>query len=390
MKPATLGLLAGLTVVVVGGAWYASRSGSDGAGTNPLPTRLFPEFTKRVNDVAAVEIEKGTERVTLLKKDNLWTLANRGGYPVDFEKVKQAVMAVSNLEVLEAKTKNPSQYDKLDLQDPKEGAPSMRLTLKDAGGASLAALILGKTNWGGKASVYVRKLDDPQSYLCRGELRLETGPTNWIKKDVLKLDRERIRAVEVAHPDGETLRIQKQLPEDADFAVLDIPPTRELASAGVAGQLGSALTWVSVDDVAPMAEVGFDSLSVTTATFRTFDGLVVELRLANKDSKSFAAIKASWEEPAARPAPSESQPASAASAKLKGADAVRQEIDELNGAHGAWAYVLPSYKATGITKRMNEMLAPLPEPDAPIDPSSESQPGESLPPGHTADDGHDH
>ncbi|MBM3976029.1 MAG: DUF4340 domain-containing protein [Planctomycetes bacterium] len=386
MKPATFGLLAGLTVVVVGGAWYASRSGSDGAGASTLPTRLFPEFAKRVNDVASVEIEKGSEHVTLVKKDNLWTLANRGGYPVDFEKVKKAVMDVSNLEVLEAKTKNPAQYDKLDLQDPKEGAPSTRLTLKDAGGANLAALIVGKSNWGGKASVYVRKLDDAQSYLCQGELRLEAGPTTWIKKDVLKLDRERIRAVEVAHADGETLRIQKQLPEDVDFAVLDIPPTRELASAGVAGQLGSVLTWVSVDDVAPLAEVGFDGLSVTTATFRTFDGLVIELRLADKDGKSYAAMKASWEEPPARPAPSESQPASAASAKLKSADAVRQEIEELNRAHGAWVYVLPSFKATSITKRMNDMLAPLPDPAAPID---EGQPN-ALPPGHTADDGHDH
>lgn len=394
MKPATLGILAALTIVVVGGAWYARDTRNDSASTSGLPDKLFPDLAKRVNDVAALEIAKGKEVVTLAKKDAQWTLANRGGYPVDFEKVKQAVMAVANLKVLEAKTKNPEQYEKLELQDPKDGAPSARLTLKDANGAPIAALVVGKTNWAGKQSVYVRRLDDPQSYLCQGELRLEESPTSWIKKDVLKLDRERIRSVEVSHADGEVLRIEKQTPDDVDFKVLDVPPTREISSAGVAGQLGTALTWVSVDDVATSADVSFDGLAVTTATFRTFDGLAIEMKLADKDGKSYATMSARWEEAPPRPTPSESQPASAASAKLKTTDAVKQEIDELNKAHAGWIYVLPSYKATGITKRMTDMLTPLPDPNAAA-PATDDAAGAGAPasaptPGHSDDDGHDH
>lgn len=394
MKPATLGILAGLTIVVIGGAWYSRGARDDSASTSGLPDKLFPELTKRVNDVAALEIAKGKDVVTLAKQDALWTLANRGGYPVDFEKVKQTVMAVANLKVIEAKTKNPEQYEKLDLQDPREGAPSARLTLKDSSGAAIASLVVGKTNWAGKQSVYVRKLDDPQSYLCQGELRLEDGPTAWIKKDVLKLDRERIRAVEVSHADGELLRIEKQAPEDADFKVLDLPPTRELASTGVAGQLGTALTWVSVDDVTTGAEVSFDGLAVTNATFHTFDGLVIDVKLADKDDKSYSMMSARWEEPPQRPAPAEGQP-SAASAKLKAPDAVKQEIDEFNKAHASWIYVLPSYKASGIRKRMVDMLAPLPDPTA-ADPASAEAAGADAAPAsapaheHSKDDGHDH
>jgi hypothetical protein len=396
MKPATLGILAVLTTVVIAGAWYSRGARDESASSATLPDKLFPEFSKRVNDVAMVEIAKGKEVITLAKQDAQWTLANRGGYPVEFEKVKQTVMSVANLTVIEAMTKNPEQYEKLELQDPKEGAPSARLTLKDSSGAAIVALVVGKTNWAGKASVYVRKVDDPQSYLCQGELRLEESPVSWIKKDVLKLDRERVRAVEVAHADGEVLRIEKQLPEDVDFKVLDVPPTRELASAGVAGQLGTALTWVSVDDVATNADVSFEGLAVTTATFHTFDGLVIEMRLADKDAKSYSTLNARWEEPPPRPAPAEGQPASAASAKLKAPDAVKQEIDELNKAHAAWTYVLPSYKASGITKRMSDLLAPLPDANAPAEDGANGAAAGATPDPapasapHSADDGHEH
>jgi hypothetical protein len=385
MKPATLVLLAGLTVIVIAGALYSRISRVQSASGIVLPDKLYPDLGSpaRANSVASIEIAKGKEVVLLTRQDTGWVLSNRGGYPVDVEKVKQTVMAVANLKVLEAKTRNAEQYDKLDLQDPKEGAPSARVTMKDSSGGVLAALIVGKTNWSGKPSVYVRKLDDPQSYQCQGEVKLEDGATAWIKKDILKIDRERIRAAEIAHADGEVLRIKKSAIEDVDFAVLDIPPTRELTSAGVAGPIGTALTWIAIEDVTTPAEVSFENLPVTRATYHTFDGLVLELKLAEKDGKTYAMLVSSWEEPTPNPAPPESQPAPAALAKLKAPDAVKVEIGEINKLHQNWVYVLPTYKATSIIKRMSDLLVALPTPAAPeVAPLTGTEPSTPVPPDH--------
>ena len=372
MKSTSLVLLAILTLGAAGAAYFARNQRSKTSSSATLPDRLLPEFTSKVNEVASIEVKKGKETTQLIKKGDEWTLGNRGGYLVEFEKVKQAVMAVADLRVLEAKTRLPERYHDLELDDPdKEGSTSARLTLKSRDGGVLAALVVGKTSWAGKPTVYVRKIDDPQSYQCQGELRLEESPTSWIKKDILKIDRDRVKSVEVQHADGELLKIRREKREDLDFAVEGIPAGRELSSSGAAGPLGSALSRLTAEDVASVSDLDLSGQPITSCQFRCFDGLALKVELADKDGKSWARFTPTFEAPPA-PASQPAESAPAGAAKLASVEEAKKEVDDLNKLLGGWTYALPSYKVTSLRMRLAEFLKPLPTPPADTEPVKSS------------------
>lgn len=398
MKPKTIAILLVLTAGTVTAAVIA-RGGREraGAGSAESGQLLFPALAARVNEVAALKLVKGAETFEVARGDKGWGLTSRGGYPVELENVKKAILAVSRLEIVEVKTSKAERYGELGLQEPgSEGADSAQLTLADKSGNAMASVIVGHSSFSGaKPTLYVRRAGEAQSYCCKGELTLDTAATRWIKADVLKLDRERTRAVEIDHPDGQVCAIEKSKPEDADFAVRDVPQGRELLSSSTAATLGTALTWLNVDDVKPAAEVDFSAAPGPKSVFKCFDGLVVAVETTEVDGKTWARFAASFEEPpppvapeapaseapAAGAAPDESaapqaapaaavaaatEPKAAAPApKIKSPDDVKKEVEELNARLGGWAYQIPSYKAGTFKKRTEEFLKPLPAPEAP-------------------------
>ena len=98
-------------------------------------------------------------------------LREKGGYPADTEKVRAALIGLSRLERVEAKTSNPDRYDRLGVGG--EGRPDSIVLGLQAGSESLATIILGRTDSGAANRRYLRSEGEPGSWLVSGRLAVE-------------------------------------------------------------------------------------------------------------------------------------------------------------------------------------------------------------------------
>ena len=108
--------------------------------------------------------------------------------------------------------------------------------------------------------------------------------------------------------------------------------------SALVGQLGrgpaTALETLDLDDVKPAGELPVPDKDVVTASFTTFDGLTVDLRLMERDKTNWIAISAAG-----------SGPAEAEAKKAK---------DKVSH----WTYAIPAYKANLLKTKLADLLEP--------------------------------
>lgn len=420
MKQKTLLLLAVATVGTLGLALLTQRSGQD-AGATAARGRLFPELDAQLNDVAEVRVEKFGKSATLKRVGGKWILADRGGFPAKFEKVKELAVRVATLEIDEQKTAKKENHAKLGVEWPskaEEGAEDAEaglIVLKDAGGKELAAVVTGRTEWmGSKPKLFARRLAEDRVYLCepQGSLDVVVEAKNWIDPEIVKLDNERVQAVSIVHADGERVDITRSATNHTQFAVQGVPPGRTERYEGIGNGVAQALGYgLQLEDVRPVTEVDFTKEPLAKTSFQSVDGLELAFELARFEDKTWARVVASYTPPpepvkaaettpeGGEPAPAEEKPAEEPKKD------VAAEASALNERLAAWAFELPSYRTDVLLRRMTDLLdEPAPPSDdslegvlqdigedpedlGPVEPKAPAtDEGASAP----ADDGHDH
>lgn len=357
MKPRTLATLAIVTAAAAALAGYAlSRQSARVAAPEPEGP-AFPGLEARVNDVAGIRVARGKDAFTVRRTEAGWGIADRAGYPAKFEKVKETIVALAELRLVEPRTSSPESYEKIGVEDPgREGSTATLVELSDASGATLAAIILGKpktsVGFSNDSALYVRRAGEAQSWLARpgrGTARIDVvvDPMYWVERNVIGVARDRVRSVEVTHtPGGETVFIHRDSRETSSFTLDGLPEGRELRFPSSPDTIGSALAYVTLDDVKPADQVDFDAAPASaTAVFRTFDGLVVTVRSAKIDEKTWARFEAAYVAPAAPEDASET---------------VQKEAADLAARLGPWAFHVPDYQARNLAPRREDLLKPLP------------------------------
>ena len=389
----TVALIAVAAVVANrGGNTSAADASSDSA-------LLFPALEERINDVARVEVVDKDGSFEVAREGETWGMPSKGGYPIDFSKVKQLVVAISELEKLEKKTKTPEKFAQLGVEDvDAPDAESKLVRLKAADGGELASVLIGDTRSGGRGqpSLYVRKAGDDQSWLVEGRVFIEPAG-NWLEKTVAEIGFERMSGATITHPTGEVVRISRTSPDETDFALQDLPEGRELRYAGVASGVARALQRLTLEDVKPADEFQFDALGTYVSEFTTWDGLRVTVRAVDVDEKSYLKLEASFDEtlraaPVGPEPPPGDAPGDATSDEAadddsavddatetaqpdepeeigKPVEEVQSEVEELNARWGPWVYIVPGYTASNFKKSVEELLKPLTDESA-ADPTS--------------------
>lgn len=385
MNQKTLFSLGAVALVATGAALFVlARDGAPAEARSGDRSSLFPELRGRVNDVARITIEGGGSDLALERKDGAWGLPDKGGYPVEIDKVKALVVGLCELSRLEEKTSDPALYSKLDVQDP-GGAdvPAKRVRLFDDSGGVLADLIVGRSNYGGgmgQSTLYVRKPDGGPALEVRGRVSVDSSPANWLNRQIAKLERTRVREVVVTHPEGEVLTLRRDAPEQNDFQVLELPQGAELSWAGVAGGVAGALEYLNLEDVRSAEASPLDAATSVSARFTTFDGLVVTTRTVEEGDKVLLAVSAAYDESARQSEPAgpteaaaaeaegaetptdpadpsnPSNPANAAKPAGKSPEEVQKEADEINARVGRWIFVVPGYAGSNLRKHLDDLL----------------------------------
>src|SRR5690349_10307876 len=123
MRPRTLIALVVIGVLAVTGGWYFGAREAPSEQQNYSGGKLmFADLAPRLQDAARIEIVHQDNTTTIVKHDDIWGLADRGGYRVQPSKLRGMLTALTELRLVEPRTTDPAQFSRLGLEDPKEKA----------------------------------------------------------------------------------------------------------------------------------------------------------------------------------------------------------------------------------------------------------------------------
>jgi len=362
-----LALTATTVVVLVAGVWLAMhRSGeqSDLGGST-----LFADLKPALGEVSEVHLKKGDgSHTTLRKAADGWTVVERE-YPADAQRVRELVLNLASLKVVERKTQDPANYARLGVETP--DSPTAGSTLVEVvAGKKTWSLIVGKGADG--RAVYVRKPAEAVSLLAAPVITVDPDQKRWIDRLLVDLPGASVHDVAVKTASGPAYVLTRAARGSEDLSVTPVPKGRKAVTSMSLGTQTEALAGFHFDDVrtAPSPAAATD-----TATFRTFDGQVIEFAGRREGDKAFVTIAtrrdpelaAKFPEPpaAAPPAPAAGTspaagPAAApAPAAAKPAD---QTVEKLGARAKGMEFEIPAYKYEAIFRKPEDLLEKLPEP----------------------------
>ena len=305
----------------------------------------FPALRERPDAVAKVTITMPAGGFTLTRKGDRWVAADRHDYPVAADKLRELIVQLAEMRLIEAKTSRPDRYARLEVEDVGDGASSRLLRLEDAEGTVLAEAIVGKQRQrltGAESSgTYLRRPGEAQSWLASGGVELDEQVQNWLEEEIVALDGERVRRLEVSPPSGERYAVVRDAPA-AELRLDGLAEGEKLKQDANLNQLLGALARVQLEDVRPLGEVDWPD-EQHTVRVATFDGLELTLQLATLDDQHWLRVDAAGaapDQPQGEQAPVAGQAEAPAGEQ---AEAIKARTD-------GWAYQVSDYLFGRLTK----------------------------------------
>lgn len=369
MQQRTLLPLAAVTVAVVALAgWYVSREdqpSTEIAAAGPL----YPDLAAAIDKVTRIEFTDAEKKATVSRKGDTWVVDDKSSYPANLDLVKSTVVGLAQAKIVEPRTADPSLYARIGVEDPKPGATSKHLVLQGADGKALADLIVGKENFQTAMtrgqSFYVRRAGEPQSWLINTVMeKLEGDPLRWIDRTLPKLERERLMAIDVKQADGATVAMKKTAPADADYALTGLPDGAKVKKVAV-NEMAGAVNLFAIDDVAPFDAAKF--AGGTTATYKTFDGVVLTIRQVKDGDSRWLHFEAAYD-----PETAKAFADSKAPGLLPVADA-EAKAKEWQTRYAAWSYKVADAMGDSFARKADDFIE---KPDAPPPPGAVPPPAQ--------------
>jgi hypothetical protein len=307
---------AALVLAIAGTIFQMVRS----AGWKGQSANLEPFAQLPVNTIEKLVIKSSKGSITLQKVGEIWTVAERNGYPADFSKIRELIRSLWEFKVVRQLEVGPSQFARLHIQPPGQGDGSgVQLDLIAASDKPVKTLIFGKSvggtgstdEQGEGAEDSGRFVYDPSEkdkvYLGKESFyAVDPSPQNWIDKDFIKP--ETIKEVtRESSATGEGWKISRK-DEKAQWDLAGAKPGEALDPQAVAslGNFSPNFSDVKPAD-APDSETGLKQ--PVTVNLAGFDGFkyAVEIGGPGPEQTHFLRFKVSADLPSSRTAePNES------------------------------------------------------------------------------------
>jgi hypothetical protein len=336
MREKTLIVLAAVAIPLALVAAFVPEPGATverPAATGPLLAGLKVDIA----NAGTLSVTGPDGTVTLVRKgapgkiDQGWTLSGKSGYPADPAKIKPVLDALVALHGVEPKTARPKLYSFLDLGEPGKGSQAHLVTVLDANGKKLAAIVIGKQKFAAEGEndggVYVRKPGDAQTWLARPTVALPTDALAWIDQTILAIDANTIKEMVITPAHGAPLDLVRDRAGDK-FAVKNLPKGAKLKSAAPGLDIAGSFN-LQLDDVKPAAQVSGPPVAKARAV--TFDGMTADLTLTKQGGKTWVTVAAS------------------------GAGKAGKTADAIAARTKGWAYAIPDATATTLESKLTDL-----------------------------------
>ena len=276
--------LTAITAVVLGaGVWLSMHRSNEQSSLGG--TAVFADLKAALGDVSEIRLGKGDgSRTTLRKAADGWAVVERQ-YPADSSRVRELVLGLATLKVVERKTQDPANYAKLGVEAP--DTPTATSTLVEVvAGSKTWSLIVGKAADG--RALYVRKPAEATSLLASPFITVDPDQKRWIDRQLVDIPGTSVHDVSVKTPGGSYV-LTRAARGDLEVSVSPVPKGRKPVTSMSLGSQLEALTSFNFDDVHTARS---PAAPTDTATYRTFDGQVLEFAGRREGDKAFVSIAA--------------------------------------------------------------------------------------------------
>lgn len=325
MQPRHMMLLAAVTAVILGLGWQqAAQRGQPGDSISGQP--LFAGLEDRIAELRGLALKAADGgRVNIRVVDGAWQVDQLHGWPADPGRLRSAVLLLAQARVMERKTSRPELYHRLGVEDvDSDGAANLELELEFTDDS--LGLILGKTALGGSAT-YVRRTGEAASLLVNQGLALAADPLAWVDTRIPALPVEKVLRVQITHPDGETLTLERS-ETGGEFQLQQIPRGRLPAAGNGADAIAAALEQLRFENLRPRQDTQPDA--AVSIRYSGSDGPIAELLLMGSEP--------AWARIRIKPGMGESS------------GEIRLE---------QWEFVLPAEQLGLLTRRTEDLLVPI-------------------------------
>ena len=293
MNARFLGVLLILLIALGGGALLVreQQASRQPAGSGTLGQPLLKDL--QASQVAAIVIRDPKAALTIARKDERWTIAERGGFPADLDKVRDFVVKAIALKVGQAEPIVEKDRARLLLD-----AGGTAIEFLGADGKPLARLTAGKKYFktepenpekaNGDGRYVALPGDEKQVIVVSDPLtQASTRSADWISKAGFAA--EKVKVMEVRFADGSGWKIERS-GDNADWKLAGARGGEKLELAK-ANSASYSLSLIELADVAPAEArgdvTGLDKPTVVTAT--TLDGLSYTLKVGRLSGDNYHA-----------------------------------------------------------------------------------------------------
>ena len=245
--------------------------------------------------------------------------------------------AATRVDLTANRIDHPDRLARLEVEDVTvKDAKSKQVTLADAAGKPLAALIVGKQNstfdLNGLRGLYVRKPGDPQSWLAEGGVEVPAAAVDLVDRNVVDVPPDTIQRVHFEAAGAPPMNVSKADKAAPDFALEPLPEGRA-ADPEAVKRLAQAFAAVTLDDV--RADKNADkAVKAGTVEAVTFDGLTLKAELLSLDGGTWLRLHAD----------------------ASGSEAAIAEAKTINERTAGWLFKLPQFKAVLLQPRIDDYL----------------------------------
>jgi hypothetical protein len=339
-------VLAALAFVV--GAYLLSGERQSPPAESVAGQRLFPELEQKLNDIDRIRVEHQGSVYEVVRKGDQWQLADKGGYPVLFERVKPLLLAIAQLEKVEPKTDKAENYARLGVQEPSADSQNTRLALYAANGVPVASLIVGMIRQGliagGRDGVYARVSGEPRAWLLAGNLELPQTQVDWVDRQIINIKPKTVKRVTIRQADGSSLEIERLHQGSPDFAVTNMPAGSVLQDGIKLNPLSMMLAGLNMEDVLIRSQAALAEAEAVAAVFETWDGLQVTAYTVEQDGKIFA-----WFDVAV---------AALDVTDLSKVRTLQSDDDALRSKLTGWVFEIPRSRGGQLRTRLADIVVP--------------------------------
>jgi hypothetical protein len=340
-----------------------------------------------LNDIAAITITNPEGSARLARAADVWVSETDHNYPADFERIKAAVVKVSELtvgQVVEAEGGDKAAMKMVSPVDSPDGGTLVEML--DASGNVMATLLVGEARkrsgdspqgrFGGYPDGQFVSPDGGDTiYLVKDNLYEFSRATDWLDKEILSVAGTDVATVRIDGPGRDPLGLAIA-DGGTDLAVAALGEKEEMDSSQV-NSIKSALSYLRFESVANPAltdeELGFDKPDTFVAA--TTKGEIYTLQIGAKapDSENRYARMSVALEPAAPEAEAtgdaeqtDEEKQAAEEEKARQAEEraeLEQKVADLNAKLGPWTYVIASYKTDTMRSTRDKVVKAIEEQD---------------------------